>query len=77
MTRATPEPKQSAPAAASEAKQNAPTQPRPMDGDGRLLDGHGLPIGGPARIAALDGKPDPALSGVETVAPIVKNEGEQ
>jgi len=33
--------------------QDPPTRPRPMSKDGRQLDGFGLPIAGPARIAAL------------------------
>ena len=38
-----------------------PTAPRPVDETGRTLDGWGLPVNGPARLAALAaaGKPDP------------------
>lgn len=36
-----------------------PTQPPPTDDAGRPIDEHGLPLNGPARIAALAGKPDP------------------
>lgn len=41
--------------------QAEPTAPRPVDADGRALDGWGLPLSGPARARALDeaGKPDP------------------
>lgn len=45
----------------SKTSQEEPTRPRPVDpATGRQLDEHGLPISGPARIAALRGKPDPA-----------------
>lgn len=39
--------------------QGEPTAPRPVDQNGRTLDEYGLPLNGPARLAALDGKPDP------------------
>lgn len=41
--------------------QEKPTRPQPMDRNGRRLDGHGLPLSGPARKVALAklGKPDP------------------
>lgn len=41
--------------------QDDPTAPRPTDEAGRVLDGWGLPVNGPARAAALAeaGKPDP------------------
>jgi hypothetical protein len=44
---------------APEVTQNEPTKPRPRDAAGRELDEHGLPLSGPARIRALDGRPDP------------------
>jgi hypothetical protein len=44
------------------------TQPRPVDETGRTLDHWGLPLSGPARLAALGGKPDPALE-AEAEAP--------
>lgn len=45
----------------AKVNQDEPTRPRPVDGNGRQLDAHGLPLGGPARVAALAkiGKPDP------------------
>lgn len=49
--------------------QEEPTAPRPVDpATGRQLDEHGLPLSGPARVAALKGEPDPALA-VEDAAP--------
>ena len=42
--------------------QDDPTAPRPVSPEGRTLDTHGLPLNGPARVAALGGKPDPALA---------------
>lgn len=47
--------------ATPDTTQAEPTQPRPIGEDGRALDAHGLPLGGPARIRALAelGKPDP------------------
>lgn len=41
--------------------QEKPTKPVAVDDNGRALDEFGLPLGGPARIAALAkaGKPDP------------------
>lgn len=36
-----------------------PTQPPPTDDAGRPIDEHGLPLNGPARVAALAGKSDP------------------
>lgn len=49
-------------AAAPKTTQDDPTQPRPVDDTGRTLDQWGLPLSGPARLAALKGKPDPALA---------------
>ncbi|MDQ1229274.1 hypothetical protein [Sphingomonas sp. SORGH_AS_0879] len=49
-------------AAAPKSSQAKATQPRPVDEAGRTLDRWGLPLSGPARLAALDGKPDPALA---------------
>lgn len=45
----------------SETTQAQPTRPRPTDGNGRELDGFGLPLSGPARRRKLEelGKPDP------------------
>lgn len=48
-----------------ETSQDEPTRPRARDENGRMLDEHGLPLAGPARLAALDGKPDPALEAAE------------
>lgn len=48
-------------AAAPKTTQADPTQPRPVNDTGRTLDQWGLPLSGPARLAALGGKPDPAL----------------
>lgn len=44
-----------------EVEQAAPTAARPVDANGRELDQYGLPLNGPARVAALAelGKPDP------------------
>lgn len=41
--------------------QEDPTRPRPTDANGRALDEWGLPLSGPARVAALAeaGKRDP------------------
>lgn len=39
----------------------APTAPRGMNDAGYELDRHGLPLVGPARVRALNGKVDPAL----------------
>lgn len=50
MARSTSDPKVS---------QAAPTAARPVSADGRTLDPWGLPIGGPARQRALEGRPDP------------------
>ncbi len=36
-----------------------PTRQPPTDAAGRPVDTFGLPLNGPARIAALGGKPDP------------------
>jgi hypothetical protein len=47
---------------AVEVTQEEPTRPRPVDANGRQLDRFGLPLSGPARAAALAGKPDPALA---------------
>ncbi|MGW8138974.1 hypothetical protein [Sphingomonas zeae] len=44
--------------------QDDATKPRPVDETGRTLDQWGLPLSGPARLAALKGKPDPALEAV-------------
>lgn len=52
--------------------QEEPTAPRPVDPNGRTLDRWGLPISGPARAAALDGKTDPNVDPAgwtETPAP--------
>lgn len=51
--------------------QEEPTRPRPTDAAGRQLDEHNLPLSGPARIAALAGKADPALAeaGAENTPP--------
>ena len=48
----------------AETMQDEPTQPRPRDAAGRQLDGHGLPLNGPARARALEerGVEDPALA---------------
>ncbi len=43
----------------TETTQAEPTAPRATNATGRAIDEHGLPLSGPARIAALDGKPDP------------------
>jgi hypothetical protein len=40
--------------------QDEPTKPREIDANGFELDEFGLPLVGPARIAALAGRPDPA-----------------
>lgn len=48
-------------AAAPKTTQADPTQPRPVDVTGRMLDQWDLPVSGPARLKALGGKPDPAL----------------
>lgn len=49
---------------APEVTQAEPTKARPLDGAGRPLDEHGLPVNGPARARALAdrGIPDPALA---------------
>lgn len=47
---------------APKTSQAEPTAEPDRDGAGRMLDRHGLPLSGPARAAALDGKPDPALA---------------
>ncbi|KQM23126.1 hypothetical protein ASE73_02565 [Sphingomonas sp. Leaf24] len=39
--------------------QAEPTRSPPTDDAGRPVDGFGLPLNGPARIAALAGNPDP------------------
>lgn len=39
--------------------QEAPTKPVKRDAQGYALDAYGLPLSGPARLRALDGKPDP------------------
>lgn len=50
--------------------QDKPTAPQPVDANGRLLDQFGVPLNGPARIAALaelekpDPNTDPAAWGV-------------
>jgi len=44
-----------------ETSQDEPTRERPVDGDGRMLDRWGLPIGGPARVAALGDRTDPLV----------------
>ncbi len=44
----------------SDSAGDGATLPRPRNAAGLELDAHGLPINGPARIAALAGKPDPA-----------------
>ena len=51
--------------------QERPTRPRAMSKDGRQLDGFGLPIAGPARIAALAkaGKRDPRRHPEDWAAP--------
>lgn len=42
--------------------QEKPTRPRAVDPKtGRQLDEHRLPISGPARVAALAGRPDPRV----------------
>ena len=56
-----------APAKTAKAKapaviQEAPTKPVPRDAQGYALDEYGLPLSGPARLRALDGKPDPRAS---------------
>lgn len=53
--------------------QEEPTKARPRDADGRMLDTWGLPLNGPARVRALDGRNDPALdpTGWEEVAAAV------
>jgi len=45
----------------AERTQAEPTAPRPVTENGRVLDGWGLPLSGPARAAALAElrKPDP------------------
>jgi len=43
----------------------APTAPRRMNDAGYELDRHGLPLVGPARMRALNGKADPALAPAE------------
>ena len=48
-----------------EITQDEPTRPRPETPAGLQLDEHGLPVNGPSRAAALDGKPDPALAHAE------------
>lgn len=47
--------------AAPVTTQAEPTRPRPVDANGRALDEWGLPLNGPARLAALAelGRPDP------------------
>jgi hypothetical protein len=40
--------------------QAEPTQPQPRDEAGRALDRHGLPLSGPARLRALNGRTYPA-----------------
>lgn len=59
--------------------QDKPTQPRPTDQTGRQLDRFGLPLSGPARIAALAGKPDPALAdaGADETAPVTTGEQQE
>ncbi|GAN14151.1 hypothetical protein I6G65_15925 [Sphingomonas paucimobilis] len=57
-------------AAQADTAQADATQPRPVDATGRTLDQWGLPLSGPARLAALDGKPDPALDADATPAPV-------
>lgn len=52
-----------------EPTQAEPTKPRPIDEDGRTLDAHGLPLSGPARLRALDGRPDPATAPADAPAP--------
>ena len=55
--------------------QDDPTRPRPVDDLGQLLDGHGLPINGPGRAAALKGRPDPALEApADAPAPVALEE---
>jgi hypothetical protein len=44
------------------AAEDSATAPRPQDDRGYQLDEHGLPLVGPARARALNGRPDPALS---------------
>ncbi|WP_454280206.1 hypothetical protein [Sphingomonas sp. Marseille-Q8236] len=56
-------------AAQADTAQADATQPRPVDETGRTLDHWGLPLSGPARLAALGGKPDPALE-AEAEAPV-------
>lgn len=48
----------------AKADSNPPTAPRTTDANGFELDQFGLPLCGPARIAALEilGKPDPNIS---------------
>jgi hypothetical protein len=48
--------------------QAEPTQPQPRDEAGRALDRHGLPLSGPARLRALNGRTDPAAPQAEQPA---------
>jgi hypothetical protein len=48
--------------------EDEPTQPRPANAAGYLLDGHGLPLSGPARLRALAGRSDPALGEADPAA---------
>jgi hypothetical protein len=45
--------------------QEKPTAPPRRDAAGRVLDRHGLPLSGPARLSALDVKPNPAAAARE------------
>lgn len=56
-------------AAAPKTIQADPTQPRPVDATGRTLDQWDLPVSGPARLKALGGKPDPALTAPAEAVP--------
>ena len=47
--------------AQAETTQGEPTRPRPVDAAGRMLDRWGLPLLGPDRIEALDGRADPEI----------------
>ena len=60
--------------------QDDPTAPRPVANNGLVLDAWGLPLCGPARVAALAGGADPALqppAANDTPTPDAGNAGKQ
>lgn len=72
----------SSPAKAKVFAVSPPTSPRLRDESGRALDAWGLPLNGPARVAALAevGLPDPNIdptvwAGVSSATPLVQPTG--